>query len=133
MIHDTYTGPSFVLSLTEIKKWDDSSLLVLWRIVRNDLLCTFEILRREFKGNLTGQVTRKCATVTLVLTFGLLYSVSRCCNEYECTRQPKFRAPNLKERTRFPKYRGGDSFLDSRAAQSRQTTRYPREHFQNSS
>jgi len=53
IIHDAETCPSLILSLAEVKERDDSSLFVLWRIVRDDLLSAFEVLRCEFERNLT--------------------------------------------------------------------------------
>ena len=52
IIHNAYARPSLVLPLAEIEKGDDSCLLVLRRIVRDDFISAFKILRCELERDL---------------------------------------------------------------------------------
>jgi len=52
VIHDANARPSFILPLCEIEEGNDSGLLVLRRIVRNNFLSALCILGIEFESNL---------------------------------------------------------------------------------
>lgn len=52
IVHDANARPTLVLSLTKVEERDDSSLLVLRRVFRNDFVRTFHILGSELKGDL---------------------------------------------------------------------------------
>lgn len=50
-VHDANTGPSLVLSLTQIKNGQSGSLLVLWWVASNDFMRAFEVFGGEFEWN----------------------------------------------------------------------------------
>ena len=45
VVHDADACPSLVLPLSEVEERDGSGLLVLRRVVRDDLLCTLHVFR----------------------------------------------------------------------------------------
>lgn len=51
VVHDRNGNPTRVLSLTEIEQWNNGSLFVLLRVVRDDFLCLLLVLLVEFEGN----------------------------------------------------------------------------------
>jgi hypothetical protein len=53
VVHNANTRPSFILSLTEIKKRNDCSLFILRRIVGNNVLGALQIFGIKFEGDLT--------------------------------------------------------------------------------
>lgn len=80
IVHDAYTCPSLVLPLTKIQKGNNSSLLVLRRIVGNNLLCSLQVVGREREWDLTKTALDTAWSIAsrYGLTLGLLYVVSRC-------------------------------------------------------
>jgi hypothetical protein len=54
VVHNANARPSFILALTEIKKRNNCSFLILRRIVRNNILCTLQISNVKSEGNLNG-------------------------------------------------------------------------------
>lgn len=53
VVHNTNARPSFILTLTKIKKRNDCSLSILWRIARNNIMCMLQIFGIKFESNLT--------------------------------------------------------------------------------
>jgi len=52
IVHNADACPTFILPLPKIKKWNNSGLLVLRRVMRNDFLCALHVLGIELKCNL---------------------------------------------------------------------------------
>ncbi len=52
VVHDADARPALVLPLREVKQWDGRRLLVLWRVMRDDLLRALLVLRAELEWNL---------------------------------------------------------------------------------
>ena len=51
IVHDRDRNPTGILALTKVEQWDDSRLLVLFGVMRDDLLCHLLVLLVELKGN----------------------------------------------------------------------------------
>lgn len=51
VVHDRDGNPTGVLTLTEVEQWDDGSLLVLFGVVGDDLLCHLLVLLVELERN----------------------------------------------------------------------------------
>jgi hypothetical protein len=52
IIHNAYARPSLVLPLAKVQEGNDSCLLVLGRIMRDDFIGVFKVLRCELEWNL---------------------------------------------------------------------------------
>ena len=53
VVHHADTRPSLILPLAEVEQGNDCRLLVLGRVLGDDGLRAFEVLRVELEGNLT--------------------------------------------------------------------------------
>jgi hypothetical protein len=58
IVHDADARPSFVLPLAEVEEGNDGCLFVLWRVMRDDFIGAFEVLRCELEWNLEEGVRR---------------------------------------------------------------------------
>lgn len=77
VVHNADTCPTFVLSLTEVKEGYHRRLLVLGRVMRDYLLCPFQVLLIEFKWYL--RYTRCNAFMSGNASMGLPWDY---CKEY---------------------------------------------------
>ena len=66
VVHNANARPSFILTLTKIKKRNDCSLFILGWIARNNILCALQIFGIEFKGNLARRVILRYTGFQLV-------------------------------------------------------------------
>ena len=64
IVHDADARPSFVLSLSEVEEGYHGCLLVLGRVVRDDLLCSLHVVCIEFEGHLLQQ-SKTSGSITL--------------------------------------------------------------------
>ena len=52
IVHDADARPSFVLSLAQIKEWNNGCFLILRRVPGDDILRALQVFWREFEGDL---------------------------------------------------------------------------------
>ena len=82
IVHDADARPSLVLSLPEVEEGDDSRLLVLRWVMRDDFIGVFQVLRCKLERNLDDEKVRQSENTDTIYedTPGLLYGLSLCCN-----------------------------------------------------
>ena len=59
IVHNADACPALVLPLTKVEERDDGGLLVLRRVVRDDLLRTLQVLRGELERDLPATVSKR--------------------------------------------------------------------------